>query len=136
MKFIIGKANSAGWEPSSSDVNAGTVNNGACCSEMDIWEAGSISDAVTPHPCSGTGLQVCTEANCGGTDRPSSRYDPVCDPDGCDFNSYRMGDTTFYGPGKTVDTSGNFTVVTHFLTSSASASGTLSEIRALLRAGR
>lgn len=48
---------------------------------------------------------------------------------GCDFNSYRMGDTTFYGPGKTVNTQQKFTVVTQFLTNSGSASGTLNEIR-------
>ena len=40
-----------------------------------------------------------------------------------------MGNTNFYGPGKTVDTTKTFTVVTQFLTSSGTASGTLSEIR-------
>jgi len=46
--------------------------------------------------------------------------------DGCDFNSYRMGDTGFYGKGLTVDTSSKFTVVTQFLTGS---DGNLSEIK-------
>ncbi|MCJ1333855.1 hypothetical protein MMC10_010561 [Thelotrema lepadinum] len=130
IKFIAGKANSAGWQPSSSDVNAGTGTNGACCSEMDIWEANSISAAVTPHPCTGSaGLQVCSGSTCGGTDTPNSRYSSVCDPDGCDFNSYRMGDTTFYGPGKTVNTASKFTVVTQFLTADNTATGQLHEIR-------
>lgn len=38
--------------------------------------------------------------------------DGICDKDECDFNSFRMGDTTFYGPGETVDTSKAVTVVT------------------------
>ena len=40
-----------------------------------------------------------------------------------------MGDTSFLGEGKTVDTSSKFTVVTQFLTSDNTTSGTLSEIR-------
>jgi cellulose 1,4-beta-cellobiosidase len=39
----------------------------------------------------------------------------TCDPDGCDFNSFRQGDETFYGEGLTVDTSQTFTVVTQFI---------------------
>lgn len=35
--------------------------------------------------------------------------------EGCDFNSYRQGDTSFYGAGKTVDTTKKFTVVTQFI---------------------
>ena len=102
---------------------------GACCSEMDIWEANSISAAVTPHPCTSKGLSVCTDDSCGGTDSPSDRYASVCDPDGCDFNSYRMGNHTFYGPSMTVDTTQKFTVVTQFLTSDGTSSGTLSDIK-------
>jgi len=79
---------------------------------MDIWEANFISAAYTPHPCSVTELTRCETTACG-TD---SRYASVCDPDGCDFNSYRMGNTSFYGKGLTVDTSKVFTVVTQFIT--------------------
>ncbi|KAG6897945.1 Exoglucanase [Termitomyces sp. T32_za158] len=133
IKFIAGKANSEGWQGSPNDPNAGTGNNGACCNEMDVWEANSVSSAFTPHPCTTSGLTVCSEDACGGTSNPDSRYDSVCDPDGCDFNSFRMGDKTFYGSGSgfSVDTSQKFTVVTQFLTDSGSASGTLSEIRRL-----
>jgi cellulose 1,4-beta-cellobiosidase len=81
---------------------------------MDIWEANSVSAAVTPHACTTTGQSMCQGDNCGGT-YSATRYAGVCDPDGCDFNSYRMGDTTFYGKGKTVDTSSVFTVVTQFI---------------------
>ena len=98
---------------------------GSCCSEMDIWEANSISAAYTPHPCSVDGQTQCSGDDCGGTDR----YAGVCDPDGCDFNSFRMGNTSFYGPSMVVDTTQKFTVVTQFLTSDNTTSGTLSEIR-------
>ncbi|TFK71915.1 cellobiohydrolase I [Pluteus cervinus] len=127
LKFINGEANVAGWGGSPNDPNAGTGNWGACCNEMDIWEANSISAAYTPHPCSVSGISRCEGPTCSGTDR----YATVCDPDGCDFNSYRMGDTSFYGPGKTVNTNSRFTVVTQFLTNNNSTSGTLSEIRRL-----
>lgn len=81
---------------------------------MDIWEANSISTAVTPHSCSPVGQTRCQGESCGGT-YSSDRYGGNCDPDGCDFNSYRMGDTSFYGPGKKIDTKRKFTVVTQFI---------------------
>lgn len=93
---------------------------------MDIWEANSISAAYTPHVCSVNGQVRCSGTDCGDGDE---RYAGLCDKDGCDFNSYRMGDTSFYGPGKTVDTSKKFTVVTQFITSDGTDSGALSEIR-------
>ena len=40
-----------------------------------------------------------------------------------------MGNTTFYGPGKTVNTNAKFTVVTQFITSDGSTTGTLSQIK-------
>ncbi|KNZ77904.1 Exoglucanase, partial [Termitomyces sp. J132] len=127
LKFIAGQANVEGWTGSSNDANSGTGDHGACCNEMDIWEANSISAAVTPHPCAATGLQMCTGTDCG----TEGRYDTVCDPDGCDFNSFRMGDKTFYGPGLTVDTTKKFTVVTQFISSDGTTSGDLVEIRRL-----
>lgn len=92
---------------------------------MDLWEANSISAAYTPHPCSAVGQTRCTGTDCGIGDR----YASLCDADGCDFNSYRMGDTSFYGPGKTINTAKPFTIVTQFLTSDGTATGTLSEIK-------
>jgi cellulose 1,4-beta-cellobiosidase len=94
---------------------------------MDIWEANSVSAAYTPHTCTVTGQYRCTGTSCGI--QPANRYGGVCDPDGCDFNSYRMGDTTFYGPGMVIDTTQTFTVVTQFITSDGTATGTLSEIK-------
>lgn len=77
------------------------------------------------HPCSVTSQTRCTGTDCG----IGARYSSLCDADGCDFNSYRMGNTNFYGAGLTVDTSKVFTVVTQFITSDGSTSGTLSEIK-------
>ena len=100
---------------------------GACCNEMDIWEANSIGAAYTPHPCAATGISACSAS--GGTCEQPSRYASVCDPDGCDFNAYRMGNPNFYGPGKTVDTTSKFTVVTQFITNDGTATGNLVEIK-------
>ncbi|KAJ2916579.1 hypothetical protein MD484_g3824, partial [Candolleomyces efflorescens] len=130
IKYIDGEANVSGWQPSSNDSNAGTGNYGTCCSEMDIWEANSISTAYTPHPCrtsNSGGQQRCTGQQCG----TPIRHDGICDPDGCDFNSFRMGIKNFYGPGMTVDTNKKITVVTQFLTNNNSTTGTLTEIRRL-----
>ncbi|KAF3052560.1 Esterase/lipase/thioesterase [Didymella keratinophila] len=122
IKWINGKANTAGWVSNPNDPNAGSGNTGACCAEMDIWEANSISTAYTPHPCKGTGIVACTGTDCGdGNDR----YKGICDKDGCDFNSYRMGVKNFYGPGATLDTKQKMTVVTQFIGSGSS----LSEIK-------
>jgi len=128
LKFINGLANNVGWTPDSNSANSGKGDHGACCNEMDIWEANSVSAAYTPHPCSSTGSTQCTGTACGGAD---NRYGTVCDPDGCDFNSYRQGQKSFYGKGLTVDTSSKFTIVTQFITSDNTTSGTLSEIRRL-----
>ena len=84
--------------------------------------------AVTPHVCSVSGQTRCSGTQCGDGDE---RYEGICDKDGCDFNSWRMGDQTFLGPGKTVDTRQKFTVVTQFVTSNNQTSGTLAEIRRL-----
>lgn len=65
---------------------------GYCCNEMDILEANSQATAMTPHPCKGN----------------------TCDKNGCGYNPYASGQKNFWGPGKTVDTSKVFTVVTTF----------------------
>lgn len=124
------QANVEGWTPSSNDKNAGTGTYGSCCTEMDIWEANSISTAYTPHPCTGSGQQRCTGTACGdGDDRYASSA--ICDKDGCDFNSYRLGNKTFYGPDTSfnLDTKSKMTVVTQFITADGTSTGTLSEIR-------
>ncbi|KAG7441209.1 cellobiohydrolaseI [Guyanagaster necrorhizus] len=125
LKFIDGQANMLNWTGTSA--NSGTGFYGTCCNEMDVWEANSLSAAFTPHVCSGiTGQTRCSGTACGEGDE---RYDGVCDKDGCDFNSWRMGDETFYGPSMTVDTTSKFSVVTQFLTSDNTTTGDLVEIR-------
>jgi cellulose 1,4-beta-cellobiosidase len=126
LKFIGGTANVEGWTSSTNSANSGVGDNGACCAEMDIWEANSISQALTPHPCEISDLSVCQGDSCGGT-YSSDRYAGVCDPDGCDWNPYRLGSKSFYGPGSSfkIDTTKKVTVVTQFLTSG----GQLSEIK-------
>ncbi|RVD83960.1 uncharacterized protein DFL_005728 [Arthrobotrys flagrans] len=103
---------------------------GACCQEMDIWEANSRATAFTPHPCATRGLFKCTGADCGaGNDRKQG----ICDMDGCDFNSYRLGVKNFYGRGPefTIDTTKKMTVVTQFITDNGEDRGELVEIRRL-----
>lgn len=51
-----------------------------------------MATAMTPHPCKGD----------------------TCDKGGCGYNPYASGQRNFWGPGKTVDTSKPFTVVTQF----------------------
>ncbi|KAG1692758.1 hypothetical protein DVH05_024373 [Phytophthora capsici] len=133
LKFISGEANVIDWTPSKTDSNSGTGSYGSCCAEMDIWEANSISNAYTTHPCSTSntgGSYRCESATeCGaGSDH---RYDGLCDKDGCDFNPYRMGNKTFFGPGSdfTIDTTKAFTVVTRFITDDNTAEGTLTDIK-------
>lgn len=82
-------------------------------------------ELVFSHPCSGTGIDECTGTSCGVGDRYASK----CDADGCDINPYRIGNPNFYGPGKTIDTTKVFTVVTQFITDSGTASGTLVDIK-------
>ncbi|KAJ7190356.1 cellulase CEL7A [Mycena pura] len=111
LKFINGVANSQGWVPDSNDPNSGMGLMGTCCPEMDVWEANSVSSAFTPHTCTTLGQSTCTGTTCS---QPNSTQG-TCDQAGCDFNSFRMGDTSFYGPGLTVDTTQKFTVVTQFV---------------------
>lgn len=86
---------------------------------MDVWEANSVSTALTPHSCQPEGYSVCEDSGCGGT-YSLDRYAGSCDANGCDFNPYRVGVKDFYGKGKTVDTSKKMTVVTQFLGSGSS----------------
>ncbi|KAL9948249.1 hypothetical protein D7B24_002307 [Verticillium nonalfalfae] len=113
LKFINGKGNIVGWEPSPTDDNAGVGAMGSCCAEIDIWESNRESFAFTPHACKNNSYHVCTDTTCGGT-YSEDRYGGGCDANGCDYNPYRLGNTEFYGTGKTVDTRSKFTVISRF----------------------
>ena len=110
--------------PKSSWINgvANVNDNGACCNEMDLWEANARSTQLTPHACNTTGLYECSGADCLSTG--------VCDQIGCGINPYRS-DESFYGYHDTVDTTKPLTVVTQFYTNNNKASGTLNQIRRL-----
>jgi cellulose 1,4-beta-cellobiosidase len=99
----------------------GTGKFGACCTEMNIWEANNMATTLTPRVCSKKGR--CSGAECDGGEAG------WCDEDGCDYNPYRLGDTSFLGLGKTVNTSALITVITQFVTSDNTTSGALREIR-------
>ena len=130
IKFINGEANCEDWQPSKMDLNSGAGRYGTCCMEMDIWESNSISTAYTPHVCTVKGQTRCVGTPCGDTYR-GQRHTGFCDKDGCDFNPYRLGDKTFYGPYSSfvIDTTKPFTVVTQFITTDGTDNGDLSEIR-------
>merc|ERR1711970_1569562 len=130
MKFITGEANAEGWAASDNDVNAGTGKYGSCCVEMDIWESNSVATAYTPHTCDTVGLYRCEGTECGDN-WSDERYDGLCDKDGCDFNSWRLGDQTYFGPGSefAVDSTKPMTVVTQFITDDGTDDGDLVEIR-------
>ena len=131
IKFINGEGNCEDWKPSPTDKNAGVGKYGTCCNEMDIWESNSISTAYTAHVCTVQGQTRCEGIACGDTDA-GQRHNGVCDKDGCDFNPYRLGDKTFFGPSNfTIDTTKPFTVVTQFITADGTDNGVLSEIRRL-----
>ncbi|KAI5866290.1 glycoside hydrolase family 7 protein [Durotheca rogersii] len=95
---------------------------GACCNEMDIWEANSRANQIAPHPCNQTALYQCTGAEC--------QSNGVCDKSGCGWNPYRLGQQSYYGRGSdfVVDTTRPFTTVTQF---TADAEGQLTEIHRL-----
>lgn len=129
IKFINGKANVLNWN-ATSDPPVGQY--GICCTEMDIWEANSRATAYTPHTCSVKGPYPCDGIDCGDNTK-NQRYDGVCDKDGCDFNSYRLGDQDFFGRKEkfVLDSTQPLTVVTQFMTSDGTDSGDLIEIRRL-----
>jgi len=132
MKWIEGRANI----PQRGAANATVGRHGLCCAEMDIWEANREAAAYTPHPCSITGPVKCEGTACGDG---NERFDGHCDKDGCDFNSYRMGETKFYGHGAdyVVDSSRPIQVVTQFHTVDGSDAGALSRIeRFYVQGGR
>ncbi|KAK3377146.1 family-7 endo-glucanase [Lasiosphaeria ovina] len=98
-------------------------STGACCSEMDLWEANSAATKYTPHTCTKPGLYGCAGDDCG--------VEGVCAHTGCGFNTYVQGHKEFYAPGGTVDTRRPFTVVTQFVSADNSPGGELVDIRRL-----
>ena len=137
LKYINGETNTLEWTPSATDPNSGIGKYGTCCVEMDIWEANAVSTAFTPHACSVTEQTRCEGVDCG--DNPDHRFDGVCDKNGCDFQTYRLGNASFYGSGPSfaIDTSKPVTVTTRFVTEDHTDTGKLVEIqRSYTQSGR
>merc|ERR1712029_866391 len=122
MKFVKGLA--------ATELTEGAVGEyGACCAEMDIFEANNKASSYTAHPCSFEGTFRCKgDEECGNRQKG---YLSTCDKNGCGMNSYQQGNHNFYGEGKTVDSSKPFTLVTQFITSDGTDDGDLVEIRRL-----
>merc|ERR1712048_922800 len=135
LKWINGIANVENWIPQKTDENAGLGKYGTCCTELDLWEANSISQAYTMHSCSVDGQTRCEGIDCGdnaGAVTPEShRFEGVCDKNGCDFATNRLGEKSFYGPGSNfqIDSTKKMTVVTQFITDDGTDSGTVNEVR-------
>jgi cellulose 1,4-beta-cellobiosidase len=111
LKFIGGKGNIENWEASDTDDAAGVGGMGSCCAEIDVWESNAHSYALTPHACANNNnYHICETDGCGGT-YSDDRFAGNCDANGCDYNPFRLGNTDFYGKGKTVDTTKKFTWV-------------------------
>jgi len=129
LKWINGEANIIDWVPSKTDKNAGFGKYGTCCTEVDLWEANSMSQAYTMHSCTVDEQTRCDGVDCG--DNPDHRFDGVCDKNGCDYATYRLENYQFYGPGSEfqIDTTEPFTVTTQFVTSDGTDSGEIVEAR-------
>lgn len=84
--------------------------NKPTCHELDIIESNSLTTLLATHTCN------------------ASQY---CEPTGCGFMPYPLGQTKFYGRGRTftVDTTKPFTVVTRFVTVDGKDTGNLKEIQ-------
>lgn len=131
LKFINNEANIEDWLPQETDENAGTGKYGTCCTEIDLWEANKISTAFTMHSCETPDDKPfrCSGKDCG--DNGEDRFSGVCDKNGCDMSSYRLGETDFYGPGPAfqVDSTKPVTVTTQFMTDDGTDSGTISRVK-------
>jgi len=127
IKWIAGEANIEGWTPSGNATGVGKY--GSCCTEFDLWEANAVATAYTAHACNVTEAYKCEGDACG--DSGDTRFKGVCDKNGCDFQTYRLGDKTFFGNGSdfTLDTTKPVRVVTQFITDDGTDSGKLVEVR-------
>jgi len=119
-----------GWNGSKDDPNVGFGHYGTCCAEIDLWEANAISTQMTTHTCSKPGAYRCEGVECGDNAK-GDRFKGICDKNGCDFNPYREGATTFFGAGSqfTLDSTKPMQVVTQFISTDGTDTGDLKEMR-------
>jgi len=131
LKWINNEANVEDWKPSDNDENAGTGKYGTCCTEIDLWEANNKAMAFTMHACAtpNDSQYRCEGTDCG--DNGADRFKGVCDKNGCDMQSYRLGEKQFWGAGSdfAIDSSQPVTVTTQFITDDNTDSGTIVEVK-------
>ncbi|KAK0665350.1 family 7 putative glycoside hydrolase [Cercophora samala] len=91
-------------------------SDGACCPEFAVWNSNAHSYSMSSHICEHDDYSPCNGPFCKpGYVHPEDRFTtPECTRYGCEYNPYRMGAREFYGKGKLVDTTRNFTVVTRW----------------------
>ncbi|KAL0959751.1 hypothetical protein HGRIS_011441 [Hohenbuehelia grisea] len=129
VKWQNGEANLLDWFPTSVDTRAWRGKYGACCTEVNLWEANQHSAAYTAYPC----IQKARCDNVIDCGDWHDRYNSFCDKDGCDYNSHRLNDKTLFGSGKAIDTTKKITVITQFITHDNTPTGNLVEIRRIYR---
>lgn len=119
LYFVGMTENEGGAETGTNYCDAQAVA-GVFCSEMDIFEANTMAQQVTPHACIDTCGSFSDAEDCKGNGSPKS----VCDQNGCGLNPFRYGpgttynkennNSSWYGPGSsyTLDSTKKYTVVT------------------------
>ena len=65
FKWINGVANVEDWTPQKTDDNPGLGPYGTCYTEVDMWEAKSISQPYTIHLCCVADQTQCEGIDCG-----------------------------------------------------------------------
>jgi len=89
------------------------------------------------HACDVDEQTRCEGKDCGDSGSPKfdvggdERFQGICDKNGCDMQSYRLGTTDFWGPGSSfkIDSTKPVTVTTQFITDDGTDSGRLSEVK-------
>lgn len=101
-----------------------------------------MGQAFTAHACNVSEQTRCEGVACGDNDpvpggSGGHRFDGVCDKNGCDFQTHRLGDETFWGAGSNfaIDTTKTLRSVTQFITDDGTDTGNLVEVRRFYRQG-
>jgi len=110
LLYVGGKANYDGWKRSETISDAGSGYLGACCPQVSVWNSNSHSYSVSTHPCPFDGYEICEGPFCDPEYvAPNQTRKARCDPWGCSYNPYQLGQKDFYGVNKTVNTWKNIT---------------------------
>merc|ERR1712176_1536740 len=98
--------------------------------------------AFTAHACNVSEPTRCSGIACGDNDPTPGgtnghRFDGICDKNGCDFQTYRLGNQTFWGTGEefVIDTTQTLRSITQFITDDGTDTGNLVEVRRFYRQG-